>query len=578
MIVGTATVGIYFEVQRIGVTTTQRLAQMTREIAGRWHEYDSFSYALQSFSIASARRMDADEFRIFSTQMMARHKPIVATAWAPRVQGSEVRDFEVESEAEGLVGLKVFSFEGGTRRLMTSSPAEVIFPIIFSEPFEEIGFRTIGWNIGSLAGLSSTIREAVESGRSVVSSPLDSLFGGRRLFLVVPSYAGKALPETLEERISNANGIFVLVFDSRFLADSAIGRLGSGSRLTLGITTASSSNFALQERQGPASVEVSFGRMVAHDRFDVARATFHLSLWQEIYLSDLLSPSLLGALGISILFAIFVLAIVKSRWDVKRRNLFLHRLTTQLEEAKLDAEQANEAKSRFLAAMSHELRTPLNAIIGYVSLLKELVSCDAPEQRYLEVVAASGEHLLGVIGDVLDVSRIEAGLFVLSSAPFDLQKVIEESLGFVSAEASRKGLELCSKGCVGSAGVFVGDSQRLRQVLINLLGNAVKFTEKGGVELRLFWVGESSNGRRLRIEIADTGIGMEREFLSRIFAPFCQEDNSDSRRFGGAGLGLALTKNIIDLMGGVISVESERGVGTTFTVEIPLRSADAARF
>lgn len=173
-----------------------------------------------------------------------------------------------------------------------------------------------------------------------------------------------------------------------------------------------------------------------------------------------------------------------------------------------------------------------------------------------------------MIGDVLDFSRIEAGLFELNLRPFELEKVVDDSLGFVAAEAARKGIELRREVCCVSGSVFLGDSQRLRQVLINLLGNAVKFTTSGHVDLRLV-TSERINGNwNVRFEIADTGVGMEQEFLQRLFRPFCQEDSSNTRKFGGTGLGLSLTKGILDLMGGTILVESERGVGTTFVVEI----------
>ena len=239
------------------------------------------------------------------------------------------------------------------------------------------------------------------------------------------------------------------------------------------------------------------------------------------------------------------------------------------------AEEASKAKTNFLSNMSHEIRTPMNAIIGLDSLALHDPDISDTTRDYLEKIGTSAQHLLSLINDILDMSRIESGRMVIRNEEFAFSKLMEQINVIFSGQCQEKGLEYECRVIGHLSDYYIGDSTKLRQVLINILGNAVKFTPQGGkVELTAEKTAGFDGKSTLRFVIKDTGIGMSKEYLPKIFDTFSQEDAGATNKYGSSGLGMAITKNIVEMMNGKIDVASEKGVGTTFTVSVTLMDSD----
>ena len=245
------------------------------------------------------------------------------------------------------------------------------------------------------------------------------------------------------------------------------------------------------------------------------------------------------------------------------------RLERELNRTQRVAEQANDAKSHFLATVSHEIRTPLTSLLATSEVLLD-TDLDPVQTRFVDIIGRSGHRLLSLINNVLDFSKMEAGMARADAHPVDVRAVVSEVAALLGAAAEKKGLELSVTVDPRLPAVLTGDPARMVQVLTNLVDNAVKFTETGWVRLSVAWVGSAVRPTHVSFVIEDSGIGISEEHLAGVFESFSQADASITRRYGGTGLGLALSKQLVDLMGGTIEASSTPNVGSTFTVVLPL--------
>lgn len=273
---------------------------------------------------------------------------------------------------------------------------------------------------------------------------------------------------------------------------------------------------------------------------------------------------------VSVLAGVFIEALMRKRArdQLEEYAAALEKANKSLEELRNAAESANHAKSEFLANMSHEIRTPMTAILGYTDILAD--SLQEPEQREaMEIIQRNGRHLLALINDILDLSKIEAGKLSLEVSPCNVQGILAEVLSLMRVVAQNKGVALKLKYLSPIPQTIRTDPVRLRQILVNLVGNALKFTETGEVCIRVACLDPQGENPQLQCEVADTGIGMTDEQIGRLFQPFQQVDSSAARRFGGTGLGLVICKRLAKALGGDITVSSTPGQGSTFTLTIP---------
>jgi signal transduction histidine kinase/CheY-like chemotaxis protein len=271
-------------------------------------------------------------------------------------------------------------------------------------------------------------------------------------------------------------------------------------------------------------------------------------------------------------------SLIEYRRQVEQRTRELHEVTGRAQGLAKEAEAASRAKSQFLANMSHEIRTPMNGILGMTELLLG-TPLEARQRRFTETVYRSGEALLDIINDILDFSKIEAGKFELDHVDFNLRTVLEDTFELLAPRAHQKRIELICHIDPEVPDVVVGDPGRLRQIVTNLVGNAIKFTRQGEVAMRVALSAdrsELSGAPVLAFSVRDTGIGMAPETIARLFNAFTQANQSMARRFGGTGLGLVITRQLVEMMGGTLVVESVPAVGSTFRFSLPLKTGSAA--
>ena len=523
------------EQDRITVEFTKQTDEVTRTIERDFRNYLDDLHAIESL-YAGTQPATPDEFRVFADRLLARHSAIERVLWSPAMTDAD-------------------------RDRMENIPVPYVEP---ADTSAAVGL----FKIASDPSMLEDQLLAQDTGKAIASSEIKLASSADPRFMVfVPIYTPKQPHRTVEERRQNLRGYVVAVFRRNEILQAALAGVDTQNiqvRL-YDATNRAGSQPIIQREPGTHKLSrvVMFGNAGRHWGVSYSANSTYLMARRPWEVWSVLAGGLLFT-GLLEAFLIVVTGrTAKVEAMVIERTDELRRANASLAAARDAALRTDGLKSQFVANMSHELRTPLNGILGVTELLLEM-DLTAEQRDHAGTIRSCGSTLLGLVNDMLDLSKIEAGRLEIQSIDFNVRRLVEQTADVFEERARRKGVELVYLVHHDVPENIVGDPGRFRQVLTNLVGNAVKFTSEGEVTLRVTVAEREESSMLLRVDVTDTGIGISPEGQAQLFQPFVQADGSITRKYGGTGLGLVISRRLAELMGGQLDMISQVGEGSTF--------------
>ncbi len=558
-------------------------------------QYSEVLNSMAAF-VSASRGVDRWEFLRFSERTLPRYLGFSALQWVPRVPGDQRAKYERRAQTDGLFGLRIREF-GPDLELIPAAERAEFYPVYYVEPFDGHE-RLLGFDLASDPGLGAVLSRAEEHGKILsVRLPGGNPVAGKDadLWFVLPIFEAEAAERPVQERHEALLGFAIGAVRVGAMVEAALDAAGLATSMGVRLVDEEPGPLdgLLYSRNwsgAPAAGEASPSRFVHSTSFEIAGGTWRAELmrpvetafrpqdalpWGVALIGFLLTGLLLQHMTATVLHRRAIERAVKERTaelayanrDLQLEIAERRRAEIDLRGAKEQAEVANRAKSEFLAMVSHELKTPLNAVIGFSEILANQTLGPIGKAQYLDYacdIRDSGQYLLKIINDILDLSRIETGNLTLIEEKVDIVSVVKSAVRLIRPRAEAAGL-IFKTVFPDDLMCISADARALKQILVNLLSNAVKFTPRGGcVTISI----EIDKGRPT-LTVSDTGIGIAAKDISRVCEPFVQVDTSLARRFEGTGLGLTLTKRLVELHGGEMILRSTLGAGTTVIVRLP---------